>query len=81
MNKKYLPVLIAFVFLSNNSALSQILKFDPVTDDLLQNPPVEEWLSWRGTPRSWGYSALDQINTENVNQLQLVWSWAIDEAI
>ena len=79
MNKKYLPVLIAFVFLSNNSALSQILKFDPVTDDLLQNPPAEEWLSWRGTPRSWGYSALDQINTENVDQLQLVWSWAIDD--
>lgn len=64
---------------SCSAAISQILDYEPVTDAMLQNPPADEWLSWRGTPSSWGYSPLDQINTDNVNQLQLAWSWALDD--
>src|SRR6185436_15534849 len=37
------------------------------------------WLNWRRTDNNWGYSTLDQINRQNVNQLQLVWSWAMDD--
>ena len=65
--------------LGSQIAFSQIIEFDPVTDEMLANPPPGEWLSWRGNQNSWGYSPLDQINSNNVNQLQLVWSWAFDD--
>ena len=60
-------------------ASAQIVEYQSVTDELLANPPAGEWLSWRGTQNSWGYSELDQITTENVAQLQLVWSWSMDD--
>ena len=41
---------------------------------MLQNPAPEDWLMWRRTLDSWGYSPLDEINTDNVGQLRLVWS-------
>ena len=47
---------------------------EPVTDAMLQNPDPEDWLSWRRTLDSWGYSPLDQINRENVGQLRMVWA-------
>src|SRR5215470_14648801 len=48
--------------------------FVPVTDEMLQNPPPADWLMWRRTLNSWGYSPLDQINRSNVGELTLVWS-------
>ena len=68
-----------YSFLANASVYSQVFDYEPITDAMLQNPPMEEWLSWRGTPNSWGYSSLNQINTENVGALQLVWSMALDD--
>ena len=56
-------------------------EFVPVTDAMLQNPDPAEWLNWRRTLDSWGYSPLDEINTENVHQLQLVWSWQLGEGL
>ena len=53
--------------------------FEPVTQEMLRNPEPGEWLHWRGTQNAWGYSPLDQITTENVGQLQLVWAWAMDD--
>jgi PQQ-dependent dehydrogenase (methanol/ethanol family) len=46
----------------------------PVTDAMLAKPPAADWLMWRGTLNSWGYSPLDQINTGNVGLLQMVWT-------
>ena len=46
----------------------------PVTDAVLQNPAPEDWLMWRRTLDGWGYSPLDQVTTENVNQLRMVWT-------
>ena len=46
----------------------------PVTDVVLQNPAPEDWLMWRRTLDGWGYSPLDQITTENVDQLRMVWT-------
>ena len=40
----------ALIFLLPNSAITQILNYETVTDELLQEPPPEDWLSWRGTP-------------------------------
>src|SRR5574341_1329022 len=48
--------------------------FVPVTDAMLQNPPPGDWLMWRRTLNSWGYSPLDQINRNNVGELRMVWS-------
>ena len=48
--------------------------FVPVTDAMLQDPAPEDWLMWRRTLDSWGYSPLDQVNRENVGELQLVWT-------
>ena len=51
--------------------------FVPVTDAMLENPAPGDWLLWRRTPDGWGYSPLDQIDTENVGELRLVWSRAL----
>jgi alcohol dehydrogenase (cytochrome c) len=53
-------------------------KIAPVTDAMLANPPQQDWLMWRRTLDSWGYSPLNQINTENVPQLQLVWTRGLE---
>jgi PQQ-dependent dehydrogenase (methanol/ethanol family) len=55
--------------------------FVPVTDDMLANPDPADWLMWRRTLNSWGYSPLDQIDRENVDQLQLVWSKNLLEGV
>ena len=52
-------------------------EFKPVTDAMLQDPAAEDWLMWRRTLNGWGYSPLDQVTTENVGDLQLVWSRAL----
>ena len=44
---------------------------------MLQNPDPADWLNWRRTLDGWGYSPLDQIDRENVDQLQLVWAWPL----
>ena len=48
--------------------------FIPVTDAMLQDPDPADWLMWRRTLDSWGYSPLDQIDRRNVDELQLVWT-------
>ena len=60
-------------------ASAQLQPYMPVTDQLLQNPPDGEWLHWRGEQNAWGFSDLDQVNTENVGNLRLAWSWAMDD--
>lgn len=49
----------------------------PVTDSMLTNPPDGDWLMWRRTYDGWGYSPLDEINKENVQDLQLAWAWSM----
>ena len=48
--------------------------FVPVTAAMLQEPAPGDWLMWRRTLDSWGYSPLDQVTRENVSELRLVWS-------
>ena len=48
--------------------------FEPVTDEMLQNPAPGDWLMWRRTLNGWGYSPLDQVNKETVAELQMVWT-------
>lgn len=51
--------------------------WEPITQELLNNPPDGEWLSKRRTPNAWGYSPLSQINRENVDQLELAWAFEV----
>ena len=54
-------------------------EFVPVTDQMLQSPAPGDWLMWRRTLDSWGYSPLDEINRGNVGQLRMVWSRALTD--
>src|SRR6266404_9023002 len=72
------PALIA-VALTSLWLHAQVKGFRPVTEAMLRNPAPGDWLNWRRTDNAWGYSPLDQINRQNVRQLQLAWSWAMDD--
>ena len=52
--------------------------FVPVTDAMLQAPSDDDWLMWRRTLNGWGYSPLDQIDRTNVQDLQMVWTRAMN---
>ncbi len=47
--------------------------FIPVNDAILQKPDPADWLMWRRTLDSWGYSPLNQIDRSNVRELKMVW--------
>ena len=49
----------------------------PVTDAMLIDPPEEDWLLWRRTYDASGFSPLQQITADNVDDLRMVWSWAL----
>ena len=53
--------------------------FVPVSDEMLRNPPPEDWLTWRRTLNGWSYSPLDQVNRNNVGKLDIVWSHELSE--
>ncbi len=57
-------------------AVSAAAEYSPVTDERLLSPEPENWLMYRGTYDSQGYSPLDQINTGNVAGLKPVWSFS-----
>ena len=52
-------------------------EFPAVTDAMLQNPAPSDWLTWRRTLDGWGYSPLDEVTRENVDELQMVWTRAL----
>jgi alcohol dehydrogenase (cytochrome c) len=66
---------------SSNGALAQTRPYVPVTDAMLQDPDPADWLMWRRTLDTWGYSPLNQINRRNVGSLRLVWMRSLGEGI
>ena len=68
------------VMLGSLWLLAQAKDFRPVTEAMLRNPAPGDWLNWRRTDNAWGFSPLDQINRQNAQQLQLAWSWAMDDS-
>ena len=58
-------------------AVAQAGEFTPLTQDMLNDPDPNDWLMWRGNYQNWGYSPLDQITADNVNDLRMVWSYAL----
>jgi alcohol dehydrogenase (cytochrome c) len=77
------PRAIAFVALTlmltgTFAVRGQIATFKPVTEAMLLNPDPADWLNFRRTLDGWGYSPLNQITRQNVHQIQLKWSWALN---
>ena len=61
--------------------LRPVKNFVTVTDQTIRAPKAEDWVFYRGNYQAWGWSALDQISTRNVRNLQLVWSRAMAPGI
>ena len=77
-----LLIVVALLPLAPQSAAAQgaaDADFVPVTDAMLENPAPGDWLMWRRTQDSWGYSPLDQIDRGNVGDLRMVWTRALRE--
>jgi alcohol dehydrogenase (cytochrome c) len=60
-------------------ANKQVGNFNPVTADMLRQPPPADWLSWRRTLDGQGYSPLQQIKRTNVKGLKLAWAITMAE--
>jgi alcohol dehydrogenase (cytochrome c) len=56
---------------------AKLEKITPVTDSMLQHPSDADWLMWRRTYSSLGFSPLKQIDKSNVADLRLAWSRAL----
>jgi alcohol dehydrogenase (cytochrome c) len=57
----------------------EVKNYVPVTDAMLRNPDPSDWLMIRRDYKANYYSTLNQITTQNVNDLRLVWTWAMQE--
>ena len=57
----------------------EVKNFVPVTDAMLRNPDPGDWLMIRRDYRASDYSPLNQITADNVKDLRLVWTWAMNE--
>jgi alcohol dehydrogenase (cytochrome c) len=71
---KRLPIVAFGLFLLAAPARTQVRNVTPVTREMLQNPPPQDWLMLSRTYDEQRFSPLKQIDKKNVQQLRLVWS-------
>ena len=81
MSNRWPVALVVTCLLLGLDGLGQSREYRPVTYEMLQNPDPSDWLSWRRTLDGQGHSPLDQITTENINELRLAWSWSLGEGL
>ena len=62
------------------SVEGEVKNYVPVTPAMLKNPPASDWLIFGRNYQRHSYSPLDQITRDNVKNLQLKWSWAINDS-
>jgi alcohol dehydrogenase (cytochrome c) len=82
-----LRILLAIFYASSVSAQEDALStvitpaFQPVTWERLKNTKAEpqNWLTYSGSMSSQRYSELTSINSQNINLLELKWSYQIPE--
>src|SRR5205085_6687568 len=70
--KRLLTMIALTAVLAQGQATAR--RFVPVTDAMLQKPDPANWMMWRRTLDSWGYSPLNQVNRTNVAQLRMAWT-------
>jgi len=56
-----------------------VKNYTPVTDAMMRNPDPSDWLMIRHDYHANNYSTLNQISANNVQDLRLVWTWAMNE--
>jgi len=56
-----------------------VAHYTPVTEEMLLNPPANDWLMHYQNYAGWSHSPLTQINAENVKNLQLRWVWSLED--
>jgi len=59
----------------------EVKNYVPVTDAMLRNPDPADWLMIRRDYKANSFSPLNQISAQNVNDLRLVWSWAMQDGV
>jgi alcohol dehydrogenase (cytochrome c) len=79
MRLKFAVSILVTILAGSLWLATQAQNFRSVTEAALRNPAPGDWPNWRRTDNAWGFSPLNQINRQNVQQLQLAWSWAMDE--
>jgi len=65
---------LATVVVSAQRPAPAAAPYVPVTDEMLWKPNPADWLMWRRTLDSHGYSPLNQIDRRNVSQLKMAWT-------
>ena len=71
------PAAPASVF--GHTVRGTVANYTDVTDALLKNPPPGEWLMFRRNYQGHSYSPLNQITPANIKNLQLKWTWNMNE--
>ena len=61
------------------SVFGTVKDYKDISDAELKNPSPNDWLMFRRNYQGWSYSPLGQITPKNVKNLQLKWSWAMNE--
>ena len=56
-----------------------VKNFVPVTDEMLRNQDPGDWLMARRNYQGWSHSPLAQITRDNVRELQLAWTWSMND--
>jgi len=69
---------VLVVFCHGVGTGAQLEEFTPVSKEELRAPDPSDWLHWRRTADAWGYSPLDEITSDNVENLQLSWERALE---
>ena len=58
----------------------EVKNYVPVTPEMLKNPPAQDWLIFGRNYQRHSYSPLNQITRDNVKNLQLKWTWAMNDS-
>jgi alcohol dehydrogenase (cytochrome c) len=61
------------------STANPLDEITPVSEEMLADTPEGDWLTWRRSNNGTGFSPLNQITDENVNNLHVAWSWALPD--
>jgi len=75
-----LAVLTIFAALAPR-AMAQGENFEPVTQQMLENPSPNDWLMFNRTYDAQRYSPLNEINKQNVSRLRMVWSRGLPQGV
>jgi alcohol dehydrogenase (cytochrome c) len=77
INRRFSPRSPSFSTNGPTVPVSRLNSLTPVTNDMLLDPPEDDWLVWRRTHANLGHSPLAEITTSNVDDMRLAWTWSL----